>query len=83
MVSGRATQIVEGRFIGSMTDDFFPIERLFGTLEEAQERAASFLVNHRMAGARHWQAGAEDYNGTVWYAHAREITIRIRQGNER
>ena len=78
MVPGRATQIVEGRFVGSMTDDFFPIERLFGTLEEAQARAASFLTNHRMAGARHWQAGAEDYNGPVWYAHAREITIRIR-----
>ena len=61
-----------------MTDDFFPIERLFGTLEEAQARAASFLANHTMVGARHWQAGAEDYNGVVWYAHAPEITIRIR-----
>ena len=80
MVPGRTTQIVEGRFIGSMTDDFFPIERLFGTLEEAQARAASFLTNHRMPNIHLlvWREGDPDCNGPVFYAHAPKITFRIR-----
>jgi hypothetical protein len=78
MVPGRAPQIVEGRFVGSLPDDFFPIERLFGTLEEAQASAANFLANHRMSGTLVWREGAPDCNGPAFYAHATEITFRIR-----
>ena len=79
MVPGRATQIVEGRFVGSMTDDFFPIERLFGTLDEAQSSAGNFLANHRMfIHVLVWREGDPDCNGPVLYAHAPEITFRIR-----
>ena len=75
----RSGKIVEGRFAHAQNDEFFLIEVLCGTYEEAQATAAIYMVNHRMPGGLTWREGDQDSHGPVFYASTPEITFRVRQ----
>ena len=75
----RKGKIVEGRFVHTQSDEFFLIEILCGTFEEAQAIASVYMANHRMRGTLEWREGSPDRNGQVFYAYTPEITFRVRQ----
>jgi hypothetical protein len=76
----RSGKIVEGRFAHAQNDEFFLIEVLCGTYEEAQSAATLYMCNHRMPGGNLiWREGGPDSHGPVFYASTPEITFRVRQ----
>ena len=79
-MKARGPKIVEGRWEQSEDRDFFLIEVLCGTLEEAQGAADLYLHSHHVPDkSLTWLEGDPDRHGPVWYASDPSVTFRIRQ----
>jgi hypothetical protein len=79
-VTKGTSRIVEGRWEQSDDLDFFLIEIMCGTLDDAQKCADLYLHSHHVQNRPlTWLDGDPDQNGPVVYAYDPSITFRIRQ----
>lgn len=71
-------KIIEGRLADDT--DFFEIDVLCATIDEAKQEAQNYLLNHHLRDATiTWKEGDSNTEGPVWYGQNRRITFRIRQ----
>jgi len=74
-------RVIEGRWEEFGDRDFFEIEVLCGTLDDAQVAAQEYLRKHVASTENEliWMQGVSDKHGQVFYANNSHITFRIRQ----